>query len=263
MTIGAMNRSARLGWSRRISVVTRRTRARSRRALMPRPPASPAKWRKAASRSSVPASARSSAPVPRAMTLPARTNRSSSHRSASSMTWLETTIVVPASASARKWVQNWTRRSGSTPTVGSSRNRTVGRWTSAQASERRRRWPPDERAGDGLRAVREVDERERLVDRRARVRPVRGGEEPRVLAGGQRRVDAVALGHVADPGEDAAVGHPHAEDLGVPLAGVGHPREQPDQRGLARAVGAEEPVDAARGELERDPVHGRRPARTA
>ena len=80
---------------------------------------------------------------PPAMTRPARMNRSSSQRPASSMTWLETRIVEPAAASARKWLQNWTRRAGSIPTVGSSRNSTEGPWTSAQASDSRRRMPPD------------------------------------------------------------------------------------------------------------------------
>ena len=80
------------------------------------------------------------------------------------MTWLDTTIVVPPSASARKWLQNWTRSSGSTPTVGSSRNSTVGRWTSAQASDRRRRWPPESVPAIAFAAVRELDEVERVVD---------------------------------------------------------------------------------------------------
>ena len=156
-----MNRSAIDGRSRRISSTTRRKSAAIRRPLTGSPPTSAPSWRNACSRSSVPARARISRPVPRAMTLPDRMNRSSSQRSASSMTWLDTTIVVPASARARKWVQNWTRRSGSTPTVGSSRNRTGGRWMSAQASDRRRRWPPDRVPGDRVRPVAELDQVER------------------------------------------------------------------------------------------------------
>ncbi len=146
----------------------------------------------------------SRAGVPRAMTLPERMNRSSSHRSASSMTWLDTTIVVPASASARKWVQNWTRRSGSTPTVGSSRNRTGGRWTRAQASDSRRRCPPDSVPAIASPRSAELDELEGGLDGARVPDPVRRREEPRVLADGQREVDPVGLGHVADPGSDSA-----------------------------------------------------------
>jgi len=100
---------------------------------------SPPNCRNADSRSGVPARRRSSSPVPRAMTRPERMKSRSSHRSASSITWLETTIVAPPATSDRKCVQNWARRSGSTPTVGSSRNSNGGEWTSAQARESRRR----------------------------------------------------------------------------------------------------------------------------
>ena len=161
--------------------------------------------RNAASRSSVPACARSSAPVPRAITRPARMNSSSSQRSASSMTWLDTTIVAPPSARARKWPQNWTRSSGSTPTVGSSR-KSDRRPVDQRAGERQA--PPlaaRQRAGDGLRPVRRARRARGPRSTAAPVsRAVGRGEEPRVLADRERRVDAVALGHVADPRERLA-----------------------------------------------------------
>src|SRR5207248_4008220 len=57
--------------------------------------------RKAASRSSVPAAARTAATVSSATIRPSRSRISRSQRPASSITWLDTTSVVPASA--RTW----------------------------------------------------------------------------------------------------------------------------------------------------------------
>src|SRR5664280_1567452 len=99
--------------------------------------------RNAVSMLSVPARLRSSADVPWASTRPSRMKSSSSQRSASSMTWLETRSVAPSAASRWKWSQNCTRNAGSTPTVGSSRKITVGWWARAQAIDRRRRIPPE------------------------------------------------------------------------------------------------------------------------
>ena len=181
--------------------------------------------------------------MPRAMTRPARMNSSSSQRSASSMTWLDTTIVVPASASARKWPQNWTRSSGSTPTVGSSRNSTAGWWISAHASDRRRRWPPDSVPGHGVLAVASSTRASASTTAASPRDAVGGREEPRVLADGERRVDPVALGHVPDPGERRARRHRRAQHLRVAGGRVGHPGQQPDERGLARSVGPEQAVD--------------------
>ena len=42
-----------------------------------------------------------------------------------------------------------------------------------------------------------------------------GREEAGVLADGERRVDPVALGHVADPAERRTGRHRDAEDLGL------------------------------------------------
>ncbi len=58
--------------------------------------------RKASSKRSTPAFALISATVPSASSLPKRINPRRSHRSASSMTWLETTMEVPAAAILRK-----------------------------------------------------------------------------------------------------------------------------------------------------------------
>ena len=77
------------------------------------------------------------------MTDPERTKSSSSQRSASSMTWLETTMRRGVRRERPEVLPELHRSGGSTPTVGSSRKSTAGLWTSAQASERRRRWPPE------------------------------------------------------------------------------------------------------------------------
>src|SRR5665213_1811155 len=76
---------------------------------------------------------------------PSRMSRSRSQRSASSMTWLETSRVVPAAASRWKSDHRLRRNSGSRPTVGSSSTRRLGESNSAVASDTRARSPPDSR----------------------------------------------------------------------------------------------------------------------
>jgi len=58
------------------------------------------------------------------------------------MTWLETMMVVPSPDIVVNCRQSSARSCGSTPTVGSSRRSSRGRWTSAHASETRWRIPP-------------------------------------------------------------------------------------------------------------------------
>ena len=89
--------------------------------------------RKTSSSRSAPVRSRSSCGVPVAISSPSRRSRSESQRSASSITWLETTSVAPAAASSWKVCHRSRRRSGSRPTVGSSRTR-----SSRLAEERRR-----------------------------------------------------------------------------------------------------------------------------
>src|SRR6266480_6504023 len=102
----------------------------------------PASARKASSRFCDPPWTRMSAGDPSARRRPYWIKPSRWHRSASSITWLETMSVVPAAAMRRKYSQNWTRSCGSMPTVGSSRRSSSGRCTSAHASEHRWRMPP-------------------------------------------------------------------------------------------------------------------------
>ncbi len=206
MTIGAMNRSAE-----------RRVVAADLRDDAPDDGAQPPRAHAAASASPANAQERGLevvgarlAPAARRRcrarcTRPARMNSSSSQRSASSMTWLDTTIVAPASASARKWPQNWTRSSGSTPTVGSSRN-SDGRPVDEGAGERQAPPLPARERAPAMVFARSASSTSARASATggARVGAVRGGEEPGVLAHRERRVDAVALGHVADPRERSA-----------------------------------------------------------
>src|SRR5262249_47295318 len=84
-------------------------------------------FRKASSRLSVLALAGSSVTVPSASRGPARIRPSRSHRAASSITWLDTTMVVPPPVISLNRSQSWARSCGSTPTVGSSSNSSSGR----------------------------------------------------------------------------------------------------------------------------------------
>lgn len=59
------------------------------------------------------------------------------------MTWLETRIVVPPSAMARKVRHSSSRVTGSRPTVGSSMTSSSGLATSAQAKFTRLASPPE------------------------------------------------------------------------------------------------------------------------
>src|SRR5439155_7563774 len=99
--------------------------------------------RKTSSSLSAPVRARSSAGLPVASNVPSRRSSNESQRSASSMTWLDTSSVAPASASSWKRSQRSRRSTGSRPTVGSSRTSSSGVPSSAVASETRARCPLD------------------------------------------------------------------------------------------------------------------------
>ena len=153
--------------------------------------------------------------------------------------------MAPSAASRWKWSQNWTRRAGSTPTVGSSRKMTAGWWASAQAIDRRRRIPPERSwAGVPVRLSSSTSSSE--SHQRGPVGlAVERGEERQVLPDRQLGVDAVGLGHVADAGQVRARRHLHAQDAGLAARRRREPGQQADQRRLARAVRAEQAVDPA------------------
>jgi len=86
----------------------------------------------------------SSAEVPSTRTAPRSiTTMRSASRSASSRYWVVSSTVVPSATRPRTTSHRSLRLCGSSPVVGSSRNRTGGRWTSAAARSSRRRMPPE------------------------------------------------------------------------------------------------------------------------
>ena len=237
---GAMNRRASDGRSRRISWTTRRNRARRRRGFIGRPPSRrrtggrPARGRRWRRRPAGPAGA-------------ARDDPARPH---------EQQLVA-----AIGLVHHVARHDQGDPVRGElaevgpeldpeqrvdAHRRLVEEQDRRAVDERaRQRQPPAlatrQRARDRLGSIGQVDELERLDHRRVAIDPVDRGEEPRVLAYGQRRVDPVALGHVPDPAEVGPRRHPDAQHLGVAGRGARHAREQPDQRRLAGPVGAQDP----------------------
>src|SRR4029079_893011 len=102
--------------------------------------------RKACSASRAPVRASNPSGVSSASRHPSRSSSSRLHLVASSMTWLDTSSVVPSRA--RRWnrAQRSRRNSGSSPTVGSSRTSSSGDPTRAAPSETRERWPPESRS---------------------------------------------------------------------------------------------------------------------
>src|SRR5262249_43784329 len=95
------------------------------------------RMRKACSMSSAPVRSRRPSGVSPATIDPSRMSSSRSQRSASSMTWLETSRVVPASANERNSSQSSWRSTGSSPTVGSSSTSSSGSPSSAAARDTR------------------------------------------------------------------------------------------------------------------------------
>ena len=254
-TIGAMNRSASEGRSRRISAITRRTSARSRRRLM-RPP--PSRRRTAGTR-------------PRGHRCPPRARSASPDAAGDHLPGPHEQQLVAAVRLVHDVARHDDRgaRVGESPEVAPELDAQERVHADRRLVEEQHRRLVDERAGqrqppaltaregpgDGLGAIRELDQPQRLVHLRRVLHAVRRAEELGVLPRRQGRVDAVALRHVADPSEIGAVRHPDAQDVRRPLGGPRHPGQQPDQRGLARPVGPEQAVDAAWRQVERHAVH--------
>lgn len=75
--------------------------------------------------------------------LPSRIKASLLQCSASSMMCVDTMRVTPSLLRSWKYFQSSHLNCGSTPTVGSSKKSSFGRWTSTQAMEARFRMPPE------------------------------------------------------------------------------------------------------------------------
>ena len=106
-------------------------------------PAASSRWpTKASSRLAAPRAATSSAGAPVARMRPACISEMRSQRSASFMKWVETNIVTPCRRErSTSSSQNWSRATGSTPEVGSSRISISGSCSTATARDRRCRIP--------------------------------------------------------------------------------------------------------------------------
>jgi hypothetical protein len=102
--------------------------------------------------------AMSAAGVSLASTRPACISEMRSQRSPSFMKWVDTKMVTPSlrdrSTSRR---QKWSRATGSTPEVGSSRMSISGLWITATASDRRWRMPSGSAPGCRVEIVRQPE----------------------------------------------------------------------------------------------------------
>ena len=81
-------------------------------------------------------------------------------------------------------------------------------------------------------------------------------DELQVLVGGEVLPQRELLRHVAEPAADGlgVLHHREPEHFRVPIAGQQHAAQHAQRRGFARAVGAEEAVDAAGGNVEVDVI---------
>ena len=200
-------------------------------------------------RSGVPVRASSSVSVSSATISPSRTSSSRSQRCASSMTWLDTSKVAPASASRWNRFHRSRRSTGSRPTVGSSSTSSSGESSRATASDDPGQLAAGQLADHLVALVGEVDLLEHPVDVRAR-RPQDGGEVPQVLDHREVGVDRGSLGDVADPAAQRRAAGRQAEHLAGPGDHRLHPDDGPHQGGLAAAAGAEQPGDDAPADVE-------------
>ena len=139
---GSTSMIARVRWSRRSWVSTRAAMAKVMRGFMP-PLLARSRGTPARCRLLGPAAfSLISVGVPSAMNTPSRIRSSRSQRSASSMTWLETSTATPVSARSWNVVQRSSRSTGSSPTVGSSSTSMLGLPSRATARLARDRCPP-------------------------------------------------------------------------------------------------------------------------
>ena len=154
---------------------------------------------------------------------------------------------------------------GARPSDGSSSSSTRGRAIRARAITSICRSPPDKVAASLRRRSASTPNRSYAsASAAATVRPPPGHArpghraEPQVLFHGEFRDDALSLGDVGDSGSGhvlrAAPGLVRAVEQDPPAARAHHPADRPEQRGLARAVGAEHGRDARSARRDRDAV---------
>ncbi len=155
--------------------------------------------------------------------------------------------------SARRWNERHEvrRRTGSSPTVGSSSTSTSGWPSNAVPSETRARCPP-ERPHRRSAASGELDDRSVSATRARRAE--HAGEVAQVLADGEVDVDGGRLGHVGDPRAQRRTTGRLAEHAHVARLDELHADDGAQQRGLAAAARPEQAGDAPAGDGEVEPV---------
>ncbi len=185
----------------------------------------------------------------------------SASRSASSRYCVVSSTVAPSATSSRITAHSSVRLWMSRPVVGSSRNRTGGRWTSAAATSRRRRIPPEKvrtgRSAADVSAKRSSSSAARGATCGAwHLR--QAADEREVLAAGEVDVDGRALPRQADL--EARLGglvdHVVAHHLGAPAVGPQDGGQDAHGGRLAGAVGPEQAEDRAGRHLEVDAAQG-------
>ena len=175
------------------------------------------------------------------------------------MKWLVTMMVTPASASMPMRFQNSRRVSGSTPEVGSSRNRISGACSSDAASASRCLSPSGSSCATVLARPPQFEAVQRRVDGarlRGAVQAVDAGEEAQVLPHRQFGIEREALRHVADPRarRGGCVQQVQAGDLGAAAGGRQQAAQHAEGGGLAGAVRPQQAEDFAALHGEADVV---------
>ena len=154
----------------------------------------------------------------------------------------------------------WALTRGASPSEGSSSSSTRGRAISARPIESIWRSPPESEAASCVRRSRRGGKSSYMSLRAAASRASPEAAEAQVLLGRELGDHAATLGHVREPApgdvldrdtEDLLAVEPH-----VSAARALEPGDRAQQRGLARAVGAQHGRDAALIDGERDSIHG-------
>src|SRR6266702_3097698 len=164
--------------------------------------------------------------------------------SASSMWWVVSTTVRPSALIFRSRSHRFRRACGSRAPVGSSRKRSSGSCTSAQAMDRRWAWPPDSFS----------------------VRVPAWSSSPTtpsmLSARGELLKERRRLQLHADPRQQRGIPwpRPDAEHGDVAAIGLAQALDDLQCGGLARTVRAQDPEELALIHLECHAVHGGYPA---
>ena len=166
--------------------------------------------------------------------------------------WLETMMVLPSLPSSLSRPRISMRARGSRPLAGSSSSSTLGSCSSTRARPSRCVMPRERLVTQRVALVAEVDQVEHFVAdfaARGAFDAIGGGEELEVLDHLHVVVHAEEVGHVADqPADFLGMGVDRvAADAGLAPGRLQERGQDAHRRGLARAVGADEPEQVALG----------------